>query len=506
MIQPNTVLNRSREKGSSMMSVSRCLFCLWVSLPFMLPTVVVVVEGGGLGVNWGTLSSHRLSPAIVVNMLRANNISKLKIFDADPKVLQALRGTKIHVMVGIPNEMLHSLSKSKVAARSWVHDNVTRYAFKGGVDIRYVAVGNEPFLMSYNGRFQAFVLPTVLNIQEALGKANLATQIKVVVPCNADVYYSKMPSKGTFRPDVNKTMQQLVSFLNKNGSPFVVNISPFLNVYQNKKYSVDYAFIDNKAHPLVDGKNVYYNYFDGNLDTLESALKKIGFGQMPIVVGQVGWPTDGGVNATVSNAKRFIQGLVNHVISNKGTPLRPGNPPIETYVFSLLDEDKKSILHGNFERHWGIFTFDGQVKYEIDIGQGSKGLVNAENVQYLSSRWCVANDNHDLTNVSRHVQQVCSTSDCTALFAGGSCNHIGSPENISYAFNSYYQLHNQSDDSCNFDGLGMITTVDPSIGDCRFLVATSESYASTLYSSAMKHWIVQWTFLVCTLTFLGSTL
>lgn len=488
--------------GSCIVLVSRCLVCLWVSLHFILPTVVTVVEGGGLGVNWGTLSSHRLSPPIVVNMLKANNISKVKIFDADPKVLQALTGSRIHVMVGIPNEMLHTLSRSKVAAKSWVHDNVTRYVIKGGVDIRYVAVGNEPFLMSYNGRFQAFVLPTVVNIQEALEKANLASQIKVVVPCNADVYQSKLPSKGIFRPDVNKTMLQLASFLKNNGSPFVVNISPFLNLYKNKNYSADYAFFENKAHPLVDGKNVYNNYFDGNLDTLESALKKIGFGQMPIVVGQVGWPTDGGFNATVSNAKRFIQGLVNHVISNKGTPLRPGNPPIETYIFSLLDEDQRSILHGNFERHWGIFTIDGQVKYEIDIGQDA-GLVNAENVRYLSSRWCVANDNHDLTNVSRHVEQACSTSDCTALFSGGSCNHIGSPGNISYAFNSYYQFHNQSVDSCNFDGLGMITIVDPSIGDCRFLVATSDSYASSLYSSVKKHWIVQWTFLSCTLTFLG---
>ena len=47
---------------------------------------------------------------------------------------------------------------------------------------RYVVIGNKPFLMSYNGHFEAFVLPTVLNIQEALVKANLATQIKIVVP------------------------------------------------------------------------------------------------------------------------------------------------------------------------------------------------------------------------------------------------------------------------------------------------------------------------------------
>jgi len=129
--------------------------------------------------------------------------------------------------------------------------------------------------------------------------------------------------------------------------------------------------------------------------------------------------------------------------------------------------------------------------------------VNAENVRYLSSRWCVANDNHDLTNVSRHVEQACSTSDCTTLFSVGSCNHIGSLGNISYAFNSYYQFHNQSIGSCNFDDLGMITIVDPLIGDCRFLVATSDSYASRLYNNVKKHWIVQWTFLSCTLTFLG---
>ena len=76
-----------------------------------------------------------------------------------------------------------------------------------------------------------------------------------------------------------------------------------------------------------------------------------------------------GVNATINNAKRFIQGVINHVISNKGTQFHL-ETPIETYIFNLLHEDQKNIMHGNFERQWGIFTFDGQLKYEIDIGQG----------------------------------------------------------------------------------------------------------------------------------------
>jgi hypothetical protein len=52
---------------------------------------------------------------------------------------------------------------------------------------RYVAVGNEPFLKSYNGQFQNLVMPAVLNLQQSLAKAKLASSIKLVVPCNADV-------------------------------------------------------------------------------------------------------------------------------------------------------------------------------------------------------------------------------------------------------------------------------------------------------------------------------
>eukprot|EP01018_Ginkgo_biloba_P025456 Gb_30517 [translate_table: standard] len=364
-------------------------------------------------------------------------------------------------------------------------------------EYRYVAVGNEPFLMSYQGQFQAFVLPAVANVQQALAKANLAGQVNIVVPCNADVYQSNLPSQGAFRPDANQIMVQLVSFLSKIGSPFVVNIYPFLSLYDNNDFPADYAFFENSTHPLVDGQNVYYNAFDGNFDTLVAALNKIGFGQMPVIIGEIGWPTDGAVNANISNAKRFNQGLINHILSNKGTPLRPGVPPFEAYLFSLLDEGQKSVIPGNFERHWGIFTFDGQAKYQLDLGQGSKGLVNAANVRYLPSRWCVANANHDLSDVSNHVQLACSSADCTTLFYGGSCNTIGAVGNVSYAFNSYYQHQNQAEDSCYFDGHGMITVVDPSVGDCRFLVGISDSSASALERCVRILLTAQWMLLIC---------
>ncbi|KAK6917900.1 X8 domain [Dillenia turbinata] len=158
----------------------------------------------------------------------------------------------------------------------------------------------------------------------------------------------------------------------------------------------DYVFFDGTSHAVTDGPNVYYDAFDGNFDTSFAALGRIGYGQMPIVIGEVGWPTDEALSANLTAARAFNQGLINHVLSSKGTPLRPG------------------------------------AKYAVNLGLGNRLLKNAGEVEYLPSR-CYS----------------------------GSCNAIGANGNVSYAFSSYYQLQKQDSKSCDFDGLGMITFLDP---------------------------------------------
>ncbi|KAI6704172.1 hypothetical protein NL676_013308 [Syzygium grande] len=365
---------------------------LWSSPP---------VTESAIGVNWGTISFHRLRPSTVVDLLQQNRVQKVKLFDADPGALRALEGSGIEVMVGIPNEMLAVLGSSSVASDLWVRQNVSSFVGKGGVAIRYVAVGNEPFLSSYAGQFQNYVMPALLNLQQSLAKANLAGYVKLVVPCNADAYEADLPSQGAFRPELTQILTQLVSFLNSNGSPFVVNIYPFLSLYGSSDFPQDYAFFEGTTHAVTDGGNVYTNAFDGNFDTLVAALTKLGYGQMPIVIGEVGWPTDGALSANLTAARAFNQGLINHVLSNRGTPLRPRVPPMDVYLFSLVDEGAKSVLPGNFERHWGIFSFDGQAKYALNLGMGNRLLKNARSVQYLPSRWCVADPSKDLSAVRK---------------------------------------------------------------------------------------------------------
>lgn len=448
---------------------------------------------GAIGVNWGTNASHPLPPAKVVELLKSNNITKVKLFDADPLVLEALSGSNIAVTVGIPNSLLISLNSSKKAAESWVHDNVTRYfsAVHGsGVRFEYVALGDEPFLQSYGEQFHPFIIGAAMNIQVALGRANLASKVKVVVPCSFDTFLSESgkPSKGHFRPDLNKTMIELLEFLSKHHSPFFVTISPFISFHQNKNISLDFALFKETAHPHNDSHKTYKNSFDLSYDTLVTALSTVGFPVMDIVVAQIGWPTDGVANATSSTAEIFMKGLFNHLRSRSGTPLRPRNPPIETYIYGLLDEDQRSTALGNFERHWGIFTFDGQAKYHLNFGQNAKKLVNAQNVEYLPSRWCVVNNNKDLSNATAIALEACSVADCSALSPGGSCYNISWPRNISYAFNSYYQQHDQRHDSCDFGGLGLITTVDPSEDNCRFSIELWTSHSASLHGAYLFLW------------------
>lgn len=248
---------------------------------------------------------------------------------------------------------------------------------------RYVAVGNEPFLNGYNGKYLGSTLPALQNVQAALAAAGLADTVKAVVPCNADVLGNQaLPSQQTFRTDLAPLMLQIIAALDTTKSPFVVNLYPFLSLVLTQNFPIDFAFFTGYTTPIIDGTRTYNNVFDASYDGLVSALSSAGYPNMAVSVGEIGWPTDGANYANITLAQKFNQQLVNHLESGVGTPLRSGK--LEAYVFSLLDENAKSTLPGNFERHWGLFKFDGSVKYPLDL----TGM-SLEHPKYLHISDCI---------------------------------------------------------------------------------------------------------------------
>ncbi|KAK8964225.1 Glucan endo-1,3-beta-glucosidase 8 [Platanthera guangdongensis] len=284
--------------------------------------------------------------------------------------------------------------------------------------------------------------PALQNIQNALKDAGLGDSAKETVPHNADVYNSPptkaVPSARTFRSDIRDRMTEMVHIFNKSNASFTVNIYPFLSLYANKDFPFYYAFFEGTTAPIMDNEIKYTNVFDAYFDTLVSSLKAVGVPDLPIIIREVGWPTDSNINANAQNTERFYNNLLPRY------PLRP-NTDIDFYLFGLIDKDAKSIDPGNFERHWGIFRYDGKPKFPMDLSgmvPASKLLVPAKNVNYLREKWCLLNpgakDGYP-KKLADNVNYACTFSDCTTLGYGSSCNGLDADANASYAFNMYFQ-------------------------------------------------------------------
>jgi hypothetical protein len=95
----------------------------------------VAMAADALGVNWGTMSTRRLPPKVVARLLADNGFRKVKIFDADERTMAGLAGTGIETMVAVPNDLLAAVADYG-RAREWVKENVTKYTFDGGVNIK----------------------------------------------------------------------------------------------------------------------------------------------------------------------------------------------------------------------------------------------------------------------------------------------------------------------------------------------------------------------------------
>ncbi|CAN6211876.1 unnamed protein product [Urochloa humidicola] len=84
-------------------------------------------EAGELGVSYGRVANDLPDPSSVVNLLKSNGITMVRIYDANRNVLTSLANSGIKVMVMVPNEEVAGLASSPSAALQWVQDNVAAY-------------------------------------------------------------------------------------------------------------------------------------------------------------------------------------------------------------------------------------------------------------------------------------------------------------------------------------------------------------------------------------------
>ncbi|KAK4386945.1 Glucan endo-1,3-beta-glucosidase 11 [Sesamum angolense] len=321
------------------------LYCLYAFLFFLLPSIRSVFSvSGTVGVNYGRLGNDLPSPPQVVQLLKAQGITKVKLYDADSTVLSALSGSGISVIVELPNYQLSAAAASQSFTDSWIQSNILPHHPNPLVEA--IAVGNEVFADPQNTT--PFLVPAIKNVYASLVKYGLASSIKVISPIALSALQTSYPpSSGSFKQDlVEPVIRPMLNFLKQTGSYLAVNAYPFLAYAANTdKISLDYALLRDNAARVVDPNNglVYKRLFDAQIDAVFAAMNALGFNDLKIVVSETGWPSKGDENeagASVANAAAYNGNLISRVLTGAGTPLRP-NDPLNVYIFALFNENAK---------------------------------------------------------------------------------------------------------------------------------------------------------------------
>lgn len=337
---------------------------LFVALLLIVPFPhAPLVTGATVGVAYGRLGNNLPSPAEVVSLLQANNFKNAMIYDTDSQVLEAFMGSGISLIVQASNGELQGLASSQGTATQWVQNNILPYAST----IKYIAVGNE--VLTADQVNAQFVYEAMNNIYNALVLLNLQEAIKVSTTHAANVLDASSfpPSNGHFSGSIMQQMASILGFLSATGAPFMANVYPFLAyIGSNGAIRLPYALLQSGVVVVPDSGSglVYTNLFDAQVDTLIVALEKLGFGNIPLVVTETGWPSGGDPSATVGNAQAYNGNLVAHLATASGTPKRPGMS-LETYIFALFNENQKT--GADYERHFGLFNPDQTKVYNFSL-------------------------------------------------------------------------------------------------------------------------------------------
>ncbi|KAJ3709174.1 hypothetical protein LUZ61_012879 [Rhynchospora tenuis] len=434
-----------------------------------------------LGVSYGTLGDNLPTPDHGIKLIQSVSGGAVRIYDANASILAAASRTNLRIAFQVPNELITSIAYNQSAADSWVATNILPIRKSR---ITYIYVGNEVLSnpTGANSTWEALV-PAMKNIYQALQGQNLKN-IPVGTTCAMDLIDTVFPpSAARFHSDkAGSLVIPLLKFLKDTNSYFFIDAYPYFTWSANHTIvSLDYALFRAKPRDYYfdyGTKLTYKNLLEQMLDSVVSAMTKLGYGDLKLVLAETGWPNGGDISefgANVYNAAVYNRNLARILAMRKGTPLRP-NVAIPTFVFALFNENLKG--GPGTERHWGLFYPNETAIYPIDLmGRKPTGSyppipLPTNNKPYPGLIWCVLKRQQSWEDkvMIPELTKICSQgkNTCSELFGNCKFTHQSIASKLDYAINSLWQQFRDGGMPCYFDGFAEETTLNPSVGACLY--------------------------------------
>ncbi|KAL7617504.1 hypothetical protein Lser_V15G02364 [Lactuca serriola] len=320
----------------------------------------------GVGVNYGRIANNLPPPSQVSTLLRSLNITRVKVYDADPQVLQAFAGTNIEFIIGLGNEYLQRM-RDPQQAQTWIQQNVQPYLSQ--TKITCINVGNE-VLGGQDTQLASYLLPAMKTMYGALVNLGLSKQVYITTAHSLQILATSFPpSQGTFQENLIQYIQPILNFHAQVDSPFFINAYPYF-AYKGDPNNVplEYVLFEPNSGSIDPHTNLKYdNMLYAQIDAVYSAIKALGHTDIEVKISETGWPSKGDENeagATVQNAGIYNRNLMQRMQQGESTPARPSQP-IDIYVFALFNENQKG--GPTSERNFGLYYPDGSLVYNLGV-------------------------------------------------------------------------------------------------------------------------------------------
>ncbi|KAM5571363.1 hypothetical protein ABKV19_011789 [Rosa sericea] len=337
-----------------------------------------------IGINYGQIANNLPSPDAVVPLAKSIGITRIKLYDADPKVLKAFANSGVEFTVCVGNEYLAKI-QDPGKALDWVKSNVQ--TFMPATKITCIFVGNE--VLTFNDTtMTGNLLPAMQSVHTALVTLGLDKQVTVTTAHSLSILETSFPpSAGAFRRDLKNCISPILDFHAKTGSPFLINAYPYFAYKSSpKQVPLDYVLFQPNAGSLDPATNLHYdNMLFAQIDAVYAALGSLGYKKLPVHISETGWPSKGDqdeAGATPENAKKYNGNLLKLICQNKGTPLRPSSD-LNIYVFALFNENMKP--GPSSERNFGLLKPDGTPAYSLGFALNSSSSGNGNSNSNSSS-------------------------------------------------------------------------------------------------------------------------